>query len=295
MSGPSRPGPLLPRRGEGERALVFVVAVLALLACLAAVAALSAGHAAARWRGDLSASATAIVRPRADETPAEAAGRAAEALAGVKGVAEARALSRTESERLLEPWIGRDALPEDLPIPQLVAVELNREAPASVAALSRALKAAAVDAVIDDHGRWLAEVRRAASAVQASAAAAGLLIGAAAFAVIAFATRGALAARREVVEVLHLAGAQDRYVAGLFQARFAGLAAAAGLLGALAACGLVAALKLASGAGGFTPDLPLAYSDLLIVLPCPGLAALAAAWAARRTALAILRRGDETW
>lgn len=282
------PPPLLPIRGEGERALVFVVSVLAALACVAAVAAVAGGRAAAVWRADLSASATVQVRPGPDETPGEAAGRAAEALAGVRGVSEARALGRADAERLLEPWLGRGALPPDLPVPQLVAVELDARAPASAEALRAALAEARVDGAVDDHSRWLGEVRRAAAGLLWAALGACALLFAAAAAAIAFATRAALSTRRDVVEVLHLSGAEDRFVAGLFQRRFALLGAWAGAIGAAAAAVLGAALRLGGGAGGFTPALPLHYGDLLIVLPCPGLAALVAAGSARRTALALL-------
>ena len=285
----ARPGPLLPERGEGESALRFVVAVLAALACLAAVTALAGSRAASLWRADLRASATVQVRAGPGETPGEAAARAAEALAGVPGVVEARALGREAAERLLEPWLGAGNIPADLPLPQLVTVELDPAAPAAAAALQAALARAHVDAGVDDHSRWLGDVQRAAGALTGAAVAAcALLLGAAA-AAIAFATRAALSARREVVEVLHLSGARDRYVAGLFQRRFAWLAAQAGGLGAVAAALAVGAARLSGGAGGFTPALPLHYGDLLILLPCPGLAAVAAAASARATAMAILR------
>ncbi len=268
---------------------MFVVAVLAALACLAALAAVAGGRAASLWRSDLEASATVQVRAKAGETPSESAARAAEALAGVPGVEEARALGRPEAERLLEPWLGKGNLPEDLPLPQLVAVELDRRAPPRPDALRTALVAAGVDGAVDDHSRWLGEVERAAGALAWTAGGAGLLLAMVTAAAIAYATRAALAARREVVEVLHLSGAEDGYVAGLFQRRFALLGAQAGLLGALAAAAAGALLRVGGGRGGFTPALPLHYGDLLFVLPCPGLAALAAAWAARRTALRLLR------
>jgi len=93
-----------------------------------------------------------------------------------------------------------------------------------------------------------------------------------------------------VIEVLHLSGAEDRFVADLLVRRFAWLAGRAAGAGALAAALLTAGLRALGGADGFAPVLPVAWSDLLVVLPCPLLAALAAAWAARRTALALLAR-----
>jgi cell division transport system permease protein len=106
---------------------------------------------------------------------------------------------------------------------------------------------------------------------------------------VAFATRAGLAARRDVVEVLHLAGAEDGFIARLFQVRFARVAGLAGLIGAIAAAVLGGVLRLAGGGGGLTPALPLAWSDLLAVVPCPLLAALVAAAAAQFTAVKLIR------
>jgi cell division transport system permease protein len=282
------PAPLLPTRGEGDRALVFVVAVLACLACLAGLATLAAGRMASGWSRDIAAAATVQVRPSGAETPYESAVRAAEVLAGVKGVAEARALDRAASEALLKPWLGDAPLPPDLPVPQLVTVELDPKAPASPADLKAALTQARIDAVVDDHGRWLGEIRKSLLAVQAGAFAAFLLVAAAAAAVTAYATRASLAARQDVVEVLHLSGAEDRFIAGLFQRRFALLAARAGGYGALAAAAPLLLLSVAGKSGGLLPATPLGFSDALLLLPCPLLAAGVAAWSARHTAARLL-------
>jgi len=276
--------------GDGrDRSLVFVVAVLCFLACLTVFAAIAGDRAAQGWRQDLAASATVQVRPSGRETPSEAAARAAEVLAGVRGVVEAKVLDRAEAERLLEPWLGRGNIPEDLPLPRLVTIDLDPTAPAPPEALRAALRTAGVDADLDDHSRWTTEVERAGLVVRTAALFACALTAAAAAAVIAFATRAGLAARRDVVEVLHLSGAHDRFVAGLFQRRFASLAARAGVFGAAAAVAVAAGARLLGGQQGITPVLPLEWLDLLAAAPCPILAALVAAWSARGTALAILR------
>ena len=125
-----KPAPLLPRKDPRDGALVFVVAVLCFLACLTALGALAANRAAHGWTSQLTGSATVVVRALGAESPDGAAGRAAEALAGVPGVSEARALEKEKAEALLEPWLGREALLDDLPIPRLVAVDLDPKHPA---------------------------------------------------------------------------------------------------------------------------------------------------------------------
>ena len=284
-----RAAPLLPPRDARDGALVFVVATLCFLACLAAVAARGADRAASGWRTELIGSATVVVRPSASETADAAAARAAEALAGVKGVAEADALEREKAEALLEPWLGKDDVLKDLPVPRLVSVDLDPKAPASAADMRRALAAAGVDATVDDHSLWLKDVLRAAGIARAAAIGIAVLIAAAAGAVIVFATRAGLAARADVVSVLHLAGAEDGFIADLFVARFARMAAMAGLIGALGAALVGAGLRALGGGEGLTPVLPLAWSDLLILPVCPVIAAAIAALAARATALRLLR------
>jgi cell division transport system permease protein len=100
-----------------------------------------------------------------------------------------------------------------------------------------------------------------------------------------------MAAQSTVVDTLSLNGASDAAIAGLFQARYGLLAAGAGAVGAVIAMGLVAALRFLGGSEGVTPALPLAWSDLLILSPCPLLAATVAVVVARVTALARLKRG----
>ncbi|MBB4796730.1 cell division transport system permease protein [Brevundimonas bullata] len=283
-----RRGPaLLSREAGGERWLIVVIAVLCFLASITAVGTLAADRAAHGWARQLRAEATVQVRPRVDETGPTAAARAAETLAGVKGVAEAEAMDRKAAEALLRPWVGEAALP-DLPLPYLVTVRLDPKNPASAPTLSRALAEAGLDASVDDHSLWRGEVERSAGVITALAGAAFLLIAAATAAAIAYATRAGMAAQASVIETLSLNGASDGYIAGLFQRRFGGLAATAGAMGAGVAALLLAMLRLVGGEGGLTPALPLAFSDLLILIACPLLAFGVALAAARFTALAKL-------
>ena len=281
------PGDLLPRQGGGERWLASVIAVLCFLASVAAVGALAADRAAHGWADALRAEATVQVRPRVNETGPTAAGRAAEVLAGVKGVSEAQALPRKEAEALLRPWVGEAALP-DLPLPHLVVVRLDPKAPATSAVLSSALAEAGLDASVDDHSLWRGEVERAAGMVTAMALVAFLLIAGATGAVIAYATRAGMAAQDRIIETLSSSGAADGYIASLYQKKFGKLAAVAGGCGALVAGGLMALVRLVGGQGGLTPALPVHFSDLAVLVACPLMAAVTAVLAARMTALAKL-------
>ncbi len=133
-----RPAPLLPREPAQDLLLVFVTAVLCFFACLSVVAAIGSDRAARGWASQIRGSATVLVRPGPGETADAAAARAAETLAGVKGVSEAVALEKQKAEALIAPWLGQGAALADLPIPRLVAVEFDPKAPATAADLARA-------------------------------------------------------------------------------------------------------------------------------------------------------------
>lgn len=283
-----RPATLLPQ-DDGTNALLFVVATLCFLACLTAVAVLAADRAAGGWIAQLGGEATVIVRPKRGETPDAAAARAAEVLAGVGGVSEARALEPQKAYDLIRPWLGDISDLEDLPVPRLVTVTLDPKAPASADALTRTLRAADVDATVDDHSVWIRDIRRSADVARTLGVGVFVVIAAAAGAAVAFATQAGLAARRDVVEVLHLSGAEDSYIAGLFQRRFVRMAVIGGIVGAGAAAAVAALLRLLGGPKGLTPALPIAWSDLVVVLACPLAAAIVAAVSARITAGRLIR------
>ncbi len=284
-----RPGPLLPPTGGRDSVLIFVVAVLTFLACLTGMAALGANRAAQGWQSQLVGSASVLVRPTGGETPDAAAIRATEVLAGVKGVQQANMLPRKDAEDLLRPWLGNEVL-TDLPIPQLIAVELDRKAPASATALKAALVSHGVDGDVDDHSLWTRQIIRAGQMARLAALGVAALLALTAAAVIAYATRASIAAFHSAVEVLHFSGAEDRLIAGLMAQRFAGLSFTAALIGAGAAAVLAAGMRLAGGSQGLTPVLPIAWIDLSVAAAAPLAAAAVGALAARAAALRLLSR-----
>jgi cell division transport system permease protein len=279
---------LLPTLDKRETALHYVIGVLWLLASLAALIGLASDRAAQGWSREIRSEVTLQVRPRGLETATSAAAKAAETISAVPGVAEAVALEPEKAKALIKPWLG-DAILEDLPIPNLVEVRLDPEKPATVKALEAALKAGEIDASIDDHSLWLKDIERSALTIRLISITVFLVVGSAAAAVVSFATRAGLVARAEVVEVLSLCGATDLFIAKRFQYRFARMAFESSLMGAATAGVIIGVIKLTQVSQSFTLALPFSWSDLLILLPCPVIAAIVAAFSARVITLRLLR------
>lgn len=278
---------LLPRQDEREVALHYVIGVLCVLACLAALTALASDRAARGWSRDIRAEVTVQVRPSGLESGSVAAAKAAEVLAGVRGVSEAAALEPEKAKALIKPWLG-DAILDDLPIPNLVEVRLDPKHPAKGSELMNALALRDIDATLDDHTAWLKDVEQSALTIRLIAFGIFLIIGSATAAVVGFATRAGLTARADVVDVLSLCGATDTFIAERFQFRFARMSFESGLLGAAVASAVMAIIKATGSSQSFALALPFSWMDLLILLPCPLLIALIGGLTARMVTLRLL-------
>ena len=281
--------PLLPLEDAREMALFFVVGALCFFAALATLSAKSTYGAARSWTAEVEGELT-VSLPDADRRGAEAARKLIESTDGIR---EARLLSKAEIDALLEPNFGSRGLPESLPLPQLIAVTAEPDVEFIGPTLERRLTEAGFVNAVDEHADWAGDVRRMLAIARLVALTAVALLASTAVAVIAFATHAALLARRDIVDVLHLAGARDRYIAGLFERRFWLLGIRAGAVGALLALGAAAAMIFAvhsSGARtGLLPELSLDFLDLIILIITPLIAGLAARLAARVTVIRSLK------
>ncbi|WP_291200099.1 cell division protein FtsX [Hyphomonas sp.] len=284
-----RENSLLPLEDAREAALFFVVGALCFLAALAALSAKSTYGAARAWTAEVEGEYT-VSLSGADASAADAAARL---LAGLEGVEAARAFSDAEINALLEPNFGKSGLPADLPVPRLIAVTGAAEAGDIGAKISTALHGAGYDAAVDAHAEWAGDVRHMLSISRIAALSIVALLSATAIAVIAFATHAALLARRDIVDVLHVAGAKDRFIAGLFERRFWLLGLRAGTVGALVALASVAVLIAMGRSGadrtGLLPQLSLDFPDLAVLVVTPVIAGLAARLAAGITVMRSLR------
>ena len=227
----ARETPLLPVEDAREMALFFVVAALCFLASLAALTAKSTYGAAKSWTAEVEGELTVTLQ----DVDRRAAEDAKKLIEKVDGVRSAHLLSKDEIDKLLEPNFGNRGLPDSLPLPQLIAVTADPSIRDMGPTLQRKLTEAGYESAVDEHADWAGDVRRMLAIARIVALTAVALLGSTAVAVIAFATHAALLARKDIVDVLHLAGARDRFIASLFERRFWVLGLRAGAVGALLA------------------------------------------------------------
>jgi cell division transport system permease protein len=281
---------LLPADSRQVRPLTIVVSIMCALGCLAALGAAAGFRAADTWTSDLKSAMTVVVQnPRDDASLA----RAARIVTQIEGVTRADAMSKERAKDLLRNY-GTDmgATLDALPAPRLIEVGVAAGQNQVAQRMDAALKSAGFTSFVNDHSRFTGEILKTSAVVRIVALSALVALVVAAIASIAFAARAALETRRDAVEILHLVGAQDAFVAREVQIRFLRLGLVAGGIGAGAA-GLIMLAGVAIfafGATDLTSGAPLLkWTDIWILVVAPLVTAGASAWAAHVAARATLR------
>jgi cell division transport system permease protein len=251
-AAPRAQNPIVPPRTVARRALITLVTIMSFLSCLSVAAVAVIADRAQGWQRQIADEVTIQIKPADGVDLDKAAARAAEIAMQVPGITAATVLSQKDSTDLLKPWLGSDFDVADLPIPRLVAVRVNENA--DLPALSRRLSAEIPAASVDDHGRWLQRLSSMARVMTlVGMVVLGLVFAATALSVV-FATRGAMAGNRIVIEVLHFVGAEDSYVAREFQRHFLLLGLKGASIGGAIAVGLFLAVSFLGRLEGTTPE-----------------------------------------
>ena len=215
-----RTGPIVPPSTAGLRTMMIAMSAMGFLASLAIAGLLMVSAAASAWTAKVGSELTVQVRPSEGVDTDQAVETVSAVLAATPGIKHYYALSRDDSVKLLKPWLGAGATLEDLPVPRLIGVVVDGRHPPDLDRLALAIAAATPGANLDSHRRWQTEMVRLASALRYAGFAILAVIAATAAALVAYASRGALEANRETIEVLYLAGARDRFIASQVERRF---------------------------------------------------------------------------
>jgi cell division transport system permease protein len=236
--------PIVPKSTIGGRAVVAMVAIMSFLASLAMGAVIMVRAAASDWQSDVASEVTIQVRPVAGRDVDSDVAKAVIVARSLAGIADVRPYSKEESARLLEPWLGSGLALGDLPVPRVIAVSLGRDPAPDLLQLRQALAEQVPAASLDDHREFVERMRGVTNGALAAGIGVLLLVLAATVLAVTFATRGAMATNRPVIEVLHFVGAKNSFIAGHFQRHFLALGLRGGVIGGGCAALLFALVQL---------------------------------------------------
>lgn len=205
---------------SSARFLPWIIGCMVYLAALALIATLAADRLAQRWRTDLTGTFSIQIPPGAamagDREPQLR--RAVDLVAAIPEVATAKLIGDAEKTKLLEPWLGAGGLPEGVRLPDLIVVQLRPEAALDGSAILARIADIAPQATIDDHARWQGDMLAFTRSIKLLALIIIGLIAAATVTTVIFVTRTGLSIHRRVIEIVHLVGAHDSYIARQFLA-----------------------------------------------------------------------------
>ncbi|HTO59911.1 MAG TPA: ABC transporter permease [Bradyrhizobium sp.] len=290
--------PIVPRNSISGRALVVVVAIMTFLASITTGTVLLISASAADWQSEVASEITVQVRPYAWRDIEKDVAAVTDAMRAQPGIVDVRPFTKEESSKLLEPWLGSGLSLDDLPVPRVIVARAQPGTGVDLANLRSRVNQIAPTASVDDHRAWIERMRSMTGATLAAGFGILALVIVATLISVSFATRGAMAANRPIVEVLHFVGAGDRYIAGRFQRHFLRLGLEGGLIGgglAMLAFGFsesVAGWFSGTAVGdqfaALLGTFSLRPSGYLVLAVQAILIGVITAWASRRTLFATL-------
>lgn len=281
-------------RDGSVRFLPWIMALMIYLAGLALAGTLLLNASLGDWNRGLTGVMTVELPPAANAGEGDAEVKLVVALLqATHGVTAATPMPREEVAKLVEPWLGGGDAVAHLALPRLIDVRIDPAHRPDFDDLRANLVAAAPGAMLDDARLRLDRLFQLGLSVELTALAILVLIGLAAVLTTIFTTRAGLAVHQNVIEILHILGAQDSYIARQFARQALGLGLRGGLIGfALAIATLLVLGRAADTAamlGAGVRLVPAIFLQpwqwaLLVLLP------IAAAAIAYFTALATVQR-----
>jgi cell division transport system permease protein len=228
--------PIVPAGSVTGRSLTLVITIMCFLACLTVGAVYMIRQSANAWLKDIASEVT--VQVQAKDVGAETeklVQQVATYLGQQRGISKVSVISAAESAALLEPWLGQIDDLSALPLPRMIALELDRSATADIDTIRSGLTRQFQGTTLDDHRRWQAQIMTITHSFSLGGFAILALVAMATTAIIVSATKSSMASNRDIVEVLHFVGATDRFIAREFEKHFLRLGVRAGLVGAVLA------------------------------------------------------------
>ncbi len=279
---------------SGSGFLALLIGLMTFLAVLALATSFALSAMAERWSHSLSNQITIEIPATntskgilSTEDIDNITTKAGKILSRNNGVESVEIKTRKEVEKLVEPWLGEDLDLRNVPLPGLITVTLKETDEHVITGIRNSLKPLSGSIRIDTHESWLSDLLSFTSALQLAIFLIGSVIGATTIIAVAGGVRSKLSIHYEEVEILHLMGAFDTYIAKQFQVYAFLIALKGSVIGAFSAAAVLFLTALLSNDIAVTllPDFELSTTHMVFLCLIPLMAAILAAIAARKTVM----------
>lgn len=150
-------------------------------------------------------------------------------------IEKATPLADDQLEKLIQPWLGDGVDIKNLPIPRLIDVKIKPGSDLDFKKLAEKLAEVSPLASLDNHKLWLNKLIKFADGLKMLALAVLTLVIMITSGAISYSTQTSLGLHRSIIEILHLLGAKDAYVAQQYSKRTGYLGLMGGIYGLILA------------------------------------------------------------
>lgn len=169
-----------------------------------------------------------------------------------KGVKSVNVIDDKTVEKLMTPWLGNKVDISSLPIPQLLDVQLKEDAEINYDEMTQGLHKITNNASIDNHRLWLNRLLKFAGSLKTLALCVLIMVtGICAFSIY-YSARTSLGINLNFIEILHIIGAKDDYIAKQYAKSYAKIGFFSGIIGlifAIPSIVLVSKYGISTGSG----------------------------------------------
>ena len=232
----------------------------------------------ATWNNSILGSLTVQVLPVNDVNEEKAKAqtlaqqeKAVELLTKKSEVERVTPLNDEQLQKLIQPWLGDGIDVKDLPMPRLIDVKLKKDAEVDFIKWAEELAQTAPLASLDNHKLWLNKLIKFADGLKLLALTVLVLVVVITSGAIFYCTQTSLGLHKYIIEILHLMGAKDTYVAQQYAKRTAWLGFVGGIYGLVLAiptifiiAGLAQQIE-----GGIISEARLSFGDWSVIFSLP--------------------------
>ncbi len=277
--------PLIARKQElplkNENTSLFlqvIISIAVFIFALTLSGVLSVNSVVNNWNKSILGSLTVQIIPVNDSNKEKARAetlayeeKAVDFLKSVNGITKVTPLSDNQLNDLLRPWLGDGINIGELPAPRIIDVRIDPDAEIDFIQLAQDLANASPQASLDSHKLWLNKLIAFADGLNLIATTILVLISAITSGAIFYTTQMSLGLHHNIIEILHIIGAKDTYIAQQYAKRMAFLGFIGGVIGllfAIPAIFFIGNLAL-SVEGGIISEAGMNISDWITVMALP--------------------------
>ena len=269
----------LPLKGENTSLfLQIIISIAIFIFAITLSGVLSMNSMISNWNKSILGSITVQIIPIPDSNKEKVQTqllayeeKAVEFLKSVNGIIKVTPLNDEQLDNLLRPWLGDDVSISDLPAPRIIDVKLAKDANIDFDQLREDLSQASPQASLDNHKIWLNKLIALTDGLNLIATTILTLVIAITSGAIFYTTQMSMGLHKDIIEILHIIGAKDTYIAQQYAKRMGFLGLIGGIFGLIFAIPAIFFIgNLANSIkGGIISEATLGINDWLYILILP--------------------------